>query len=187
MIQRKKKYCKDCGRLTYIYAHGRCKFCDQKHRAKKPNKMSQVLDKPLSPKSRGNIPVRRRKPPTGLVNKITSFGFKSQVEWMEYQDKKYRTPEGKLYCWLTGEEIPYKKGDDMWFSVWAHVLRKSGWTYFKLHPNNCRPLLPEVHTLVDNYVPDYREAYPDIDFDRWFDLQETMKLEYEAFKKKYLL
>jgi hypothetical protein len=187
MIQQKKKRCKDCGRMTYIWSGNRCKFCDAKYRAKTQNKHPQKPVKRLSNKSGYKIPVRRRKPPSGLTNKITSFGFKSQVEWMEYQDTKHRDSKGRLFCYLTGKEIPYKKGDDMWFSVWAHILRKSSFPLFKLHEENCKPLLPEVHNLVDNYISEYRDAYPEIDFDKWFGLQEHMKKKYDEFKKLYML
>jgi hypothetical protein len=187
MIQRKKKYCKECKNLRYIYGHSLCSYCYNKARAKKQNKHPHKPVKGLSNKSGHKIPVRRRKPPSGLTNKITSFGFKSQVEWMEYQDTKHRDSKGRLFCYLTGKEIPYKKGDDMWFSCFAHILPKGLYPLWKLNPENCKVLYPSVHTLVDNYRSEYRDAYPEIDFDKWFGLQEHMKKKYDEFKKLYML
>jgi len=68
-----------------------------------------------------------------------------------------------------------------------HVLRKGAYTYFKLNPDNIRLGQPYVHDLVDNFKPEYKEEHPEINFDKWFILQDEMKIKYEQFKKYNLL
>ena len=105
------------------------------------------------------------------------FGFKNQVELFDYIWEN--TPH---VCWLTGRPLGEKD-----VRMFAHVLRKGTYTYFKLNPKNIRLLLPTMHDLVDNFKEIYREQLPHIDFDKWFKLQDDMRIEYEVFKRKHLL
>jgi len=116
------------------------------------------------------------------VVKNAYFGFKTQIEMFDCIWEKQ-----PHVCWLTGRPLQYKKGDDKWVNQMAHVLRKGTYTYFKLNPNNIRLLLPEIHDLVDNFKEEYREIYYWVDFDKWFRLQDEMRIEYEVFKSKNLL
>jgi len=110
------------------------------------------------------------------------FPFKNQVEVFNYLwEMEEHT------CWLTGISIHSQKNGNKWVNCFAHVLPKGAYTYWKLNPDNIRLLHPEIHELVDNYKEEYEEKYPNVDFRKWFDLQDKMKEEYEQFKKKHLL
>lgn len=61
-MERKKKECKGCGELSFLWARGRCKLCDQrdnpeKHGAQTLNKATGGLNSP----SRTNTPPKARK------------------------------------------------------------------------------------------------------------------------------
>ena len=112
-----------------------------------------------------------------MPKKEKLFPFKNQVEVFNYV---WETQPH--VCWLTGKILYQKRVDQF-----AHVLRKGKYTYFKLNPDNIRLLDPKVHDMVDNWDKKYREIYYWIDFDKWFQLQEEMKIKYEVFKSKNLL
>ena len=105
------------------------------------------------------------------------FGFKTQMEMFEYI---WNTQPH--VCWLTGR--PLEAFD---VKMCAHVLRKGTYTYFKLNPENIRLLHPTIHFLVDDFREELRDKLPHINFDKWFKLQEDMKIKYEEFKSKNLL
>ena len=105
------------------------------------------------------------------------FGFKTQIELFQHL---WETQPH--VCWLTGR--PLKECE---VSMFAHVLRKGKYTYFKLNPDNIRLLHPTIHDLVDNFKEEYRHQLPHIDFNAWFSLQEEMRDKYEQFKKENLL
>jgi len=105
------------------------------------------------------------------------FPFKNQIELFEHI---WETQPHE--CWLTGKPLCEKRVDQF-----AHVLRKGTYTYFKLNPENIKLLRHDVHNLVDNFKEEYRETYYWIDFDKWFKLQDEMRIEYEVFKHKNLL
>jgi len=63
MIPRKKKICIDCGQEKYLYAHGRCGWCDSIHRAKTKLREEgrSVTVEPPKDRKRPNIPLRTKK------------------------------------------------------------------------------------------------------------------------------
>jgi hypothetical protein len=121
--------------------------------------------------------IKRKSLKKALNEDIISFGFKDQVELFNHI---WETQSH--VCWLTKRPLPEKD-----IRMFAHVLRKRKYTYFKLNPDNIRLLLPTIHDLVDNFKEEYREQLPHIDFDSWFNLQDEMKIKYEEFKSKNLL
>ena len=110
------------------------------------------------------------------------FPFKDQIDVF-----KYVWETNPHVCWLTGVPINFAPLSSQWISSMAHVLRKGTYTYFKLNPDNIRILQPMVHDLVDNFRPQYRKMYDWVDFDKWFRLQDDMRIEYEIFKRENLL
>lgn len=162
-----KKQCKVDGcNSTNIFTKGYCVY----HRYK------AVLGTKKKRETK-YVRIKRKSLKRALNADITSFGFKNQVEMFEYKWEN----ESHI-CWMTGKPLVEKD-----IRMFAHVLRKGKYTYFKLNPDNIRLLLPEVHDLVDNFQEHYRETYWWVDFDKWFNLQEEIKMEYEVFKSKNLL
>jgi hypothetical protein len=121
--------------------------------------------------------IKRKSLKKALNDDIISFGFKDQVEMFNHI---WETQPH--ICWLTKRPLPKKD-----IRMFAHVLRKGTYTYFKLNPDNIRLLLPTIHDLVDNFKEEYRHQLPHIDFNNWFKLQEEMREEYKEFKERNLL
>lgn len=156
------KKCKipNCGNVPFNNKHGYCIFHAYKAR--------------ISTKIKRESKYTRQKK---KLLKTAYFGFKSQIEVFD------NVWEAEPHiCFLT--KSPLRQKD---IRMFAHVLRKGQYTYFKLNPGNIRLLQPYVHDAVDNYEEGYEEKYPEIDFQKWFDLQEEMKIKYKEFKDKNLL
>jgi len=95
MIQQKKKYCKDCGKLTYLWAYGRCKFCDQKHRQKKANEGVNKPTRGLSRKSNGYIPPRTDK------RLHEELQYKKLIKEIDKEAKETK----QIECFFCGENV----------------------------------------------------------------------------------
>jgi hypothetical protein len=131
-MERKKKECKGCGELSFLWARGRCKLCDQrdnpeKHGAQTLNKATGGLNSP----SRTNTPPKARKP-----HKRKKTG--------EYELFLKIYAEKKGLCEITGKQIPFN------VSNFAHILSKGAYPGFRLNPENILHVTPEIHGLYDN-------------------------------------
>jgi len=51
MIKQKKKRCKDCGRMTYLWSSGRCRQCDAVYRSVYKRKNMRSSQTPIRPRS----------------------------------------------------------------------------------------------------------------------------------------
>jgi len=153
------KLCKNCGKYP-VFSKGYCKYCQYKNYTSIKEKQGSKYTKKKD-----------------KVIKNGNFGFNTQMEMF-----KYIWNTQPHTCWLTG--LALKEFDVRMF---AHVLRKGTYTYFKLNPKNIRLLHPTIHNLVDNFKEELREQYSHVDFNKWFKLQEEMKIKYEEFKRKNLL
>lgn len=169
------KTCKQCD--FPVFSHG---YCKAHQFLRKDEKHLNSLNKK---KKAYNIPKRKKD-----KKHRVDFGFKTQVQMFEYIHDSEIEKNGCLTCFVTGQPIlNIEKFSSLWFCLFAHVIRKSDATYWKLNPDNIRILLPSIHTLVDNFVEDHRRDYPNVDFDKWFNLQDQMKEDYKEFKTKLLL
>jgi hypothetical protein len=155
------KICQVDGCNYPVFSSGYCKYHGYK----------------IKPKSKREAKFNKKKKTLKV-----DFGFKTQVEMFNH---KWNIEPHK--CWLTGALLNFKQYSDEWFQCFAHVLRKGVFTYWKLNPENIRLLHPDVHHLVDNFIEEYLEQYPDIDFYKWFDLQDRLRVEYTVFKIENLL
>ena len=154
------KQCKADGCDSPVFANNYCKYHQYKRRmgTKRKREYKYTREKKKSLKK-------------------AYFGFKTQIEMFNHI---WETQPH--ICFITGK--PIKEYD---LRNFMHVLRKGQYTYFKLNPENMRLGLPDVHHAVDNFEEGFREIYPEIDFDKWFNLQEEMKIKYEQFKEENLL
>jgi len=132
MIQRKKKVCKECKDLTYLYARGLCLSCDQKLN---PSKHSANLkrSKPLKPQSGSVTPIKRK-----------SFNTKPKKATGELELFRKLWQERGNRCQITGKVLE--------FSVWnfMHILSKGAYKGYRLNPDNILIVHPKVHDLYDN-------------------------------------
>lgn len=164
------KQCQADGCNRDVFSHN---FCQAHQYMRKDEKYLKSL---LKQYKKGNAKIKTHSKNKDKTSKDI-FGFKNQVEMFDYiWDTQPHV------CWLTNRPLLEKD-----VSMFAHVLRKGTYTYFKLNPNNVRLLLPTIHDLVDNFKEEFREQLPHIDFNKWFKLQEDMRIEYELFKREHLL
>jgi|SRR6056297_1890308 len=166
------KQCSVDGCTNPVFAKNLCKYHQYKRKlATKKSREGKYTKEKRKSLKRAYIKPRANKKPK------VDFGFNTQIEMFNFIWKN--EPH---VCFLTGK--PIKKYD---LRIMAHCLRKGRYTYWKLNPDNIRLLQPYVHHAVDNYEDHFPEIFPEIDFKKWFDLQEEMKIKYEEFKRKNLL
>lgn len=170
------KTCKVDGCGYNVFSKGLCKVHQYLRYQKGGDKYQNKAIEPLSSIKRYNIPSRSKK-----AFRHDYFYFKSQSEM--FVSIWLNTPKKDRVCWLTGDKLP----DEFNLCYFAHVLNKKNYTYWKLNPHNIKLLKPDIHNKVDKFISKYYEDFPGIDWNKWFDLQEQYKIEYEQWKKDNLM
>jgi len=109
------------------------------------------------------------------------FGFKSQREMFDWiwGDREHK-------CVVSGRDLD-KVPKKQFHWMFAHILPKGLYTYFKLNPDNIMLLHPDIHVLVDNWTGDMADKHPEFDFDKFFSAVDQMKAEYDRFKINNML
>jgi len=120
-------------------------------------------------------------------SRIPDFGFDNQTDlfawlWDEAKDKN-----GIVICPYTDEKLNRFYNKEMWFQCFAHLLPKGRYTYFKLNPKNIRVVFPDFHKIIDQGTYLDRINHPLWNFSEWDAEVETMKIQYQQFKKTNLL
>ena len=166
------KQCNEPNCTLPVFGGLKCKYHQHK-RTDKPNKTKIKPVKPLSFKKGTNTKIKQN---NGFKSQLQkSFGFDSQIEMFEFiWDNRPHV------CALSGQDlnkVPY------WQRHWmfAHVLNKKNYPFFKLKEDNILLVHPDVHYCVDNFTEDMREKHKEINFDFWFKLVEKKKEEYKKF------
>ena len=157
------------------FGGGYCKR-HQYMRTDKPNKHQ---NKPVEPRS--TIRPYKRTTPDKSDLKTTknellfSFGFNNQKEMFDF-------------VWNTREHICQISGSNLdlvpkskFFWMFAHILNKKNYPFFKLNAENILLVHPDVHYCVDNFSQDMRQKNPTFDFNKWFGLLEEQKQKYKDF------
>ena len=87
---------------------------------------------------------------------------------------------GRVRCFISDKDITHFRPGvhERWMWCCAHVLSKGQYSKWKLKKDNIRLLHPDVHYMVDNWEEKYREKNTDHDFDKWFELQDEFKKQY---------
>lgn len=111
------------------------------------------------------------------------WGFKSQVELFEY----IWIRDGGV-CRITGVPLDQFYHSDLRYNCCAHILPKGRYTYFRLNPSNVLLIHPNLHFAIDHGSSDYKHKYFSKEsFDKWDEIVEYKKIEYEHFKHENLL
>jgi hypothetical protein len=147
-IKRQKKPCIKCqekgdNSLKWIYARDMCQYHYQKEQFNKSKARKQQ-------KISNNSP------------------FSSEVELFEYL---WATTPQKSF--LTGEAIKISRDNDLWYSIFAHVLPKGKYPQFRLMPwnivflNPCRKDGRSEHHAFDQMAKSDRERFlPDCNWNK---------------------
>lgn len=135
------------------------------------------------------LPIRRYKLPTEnkqgfKTTKSTlkeSFGFSSQIEMFNqiWSDREH-------ICQISGSNLDLvPKSRYVW--MFAHILNKKNYPFFKLNPLNILLVHPDIHYCVDNFTTDMILKHRDYDFGKWMNLVLEMKQQYKQFLLDNLL
>ena len=162
-MKHEKKTCVECGKHSYIYAKGMCKFCSTKvylkRRAEKKNRLLKDT-------------------PAEYVDASSEFSLFLKIWNSNYFKKSF----------LSGRYLSdFKIGMQQWYSLFAHVLSKAENRYpkFRLYRKNIVLLHPEEHFLFDQGNSDQRAKYEkeyNCSFDKLERLKEELIIEYENIK-----
>ena len=172
MIERKKRYCRDCGNLRYIFSHKRCKFCDAVHRLKR-ERLNKPSVRPLDKRS----PSKGKNPPLGT--KMNSWGYFSQLEMFRDIWDKMESPR---ICPISNRKLDKLRGGDKFHWCFAHILPKGRYKFYRLNPDNILVVHPDVHNLIDQGTQEQRDK-TGWDFSVFFNMKEKLKISYETFVK----
>lgn len=151
MIERKKKECKGCGEMHYIWAYGKCKKC-------------HML---------GKKPYLTRKPVGAIVTQKHKEKKDAEYTAMRVRWKELQMMFGDVFCMECYKPL----GDEMQPMYMAHVLSKGSFPSFRCDLRNIVPMCMEHHTMMDAQVDgktrkDMR-VYPELK-----EIEDKLKQEY---------
>ena len=131
------KKCSIAGCNGLVFAHNVCKY-----------HQNLILKKvPRIPKG-----ISSHKGISGNIS-VTSQ-FTSQVQMFKYI---WRVTQHKSF--LTKRYLDYTQGDEIWYSLFAHVLSKNHFPLFRLNEENIILLTPYEHILLDKSTKARRDKY----------------------------
>ena len=104
-----------------------------------------------------------------------SFGFTTQKEMFDFV---WQTREHK--CQISGSNLDLVP-ESKFFWMFAHILAKKNYPFFKLNADNILLVHPDVHYCVDNFTTDMIFKHKDYDFGKWMNLVLEQKQKYKDF------
>ena len=115
MIKQTKKRCIDCGSLTYIWSHKRCKRCDALFRAQERRSTQKGT----------NVPPNRDRPLKRVRGTLNSMSAKRRIEAVQY---KAICDEMDLFkphiCFFCGKEVKGRPDHHHLDGRYEHYLKK---------------------------------------------------------------
>lgn len=142
-IKAKKKTCKGCGNLTYIWARGMCKSCD---RQANPHKYGiKKTPKPLK-----RVPIKKGSTARHKANK-SAERVAMEAFWETKKDK-----QGRVFCEECGKQIKYDP------SHCAHILSKGAFPSLRCVLDNLMALCFGCHTIYDCQDRTSMRIWPEI-------------------------
>ena len=128
---------------------------------------------------------------TPMIEKIPiehSFGYVNQTDlFFALWEKARRDGRGTVLCPFTGVDVSKYYRTPLFWSIFAHVLPKGRYPYFKLNPDNIRLVDVNFHKIIDQGTLVHRKWYPEWKWDDWDSLVLEMKDKYSTFKKENML
>jgi hypothetical protein len=178
MIERKKKQCKGCGEMQYLWSHGYCKRCwaFRKLRNDGPNYAKVVGPEGGAPSDHMESAIKEyRKLEQSLLKPTKKHKVAKEAEYvaMRAKWKEVESRDGGVYCMECGKPL----GEEMQPMFMAHVLSKGSYPSFRCDLRNIVPMCMEHHTMMDAQVDgktrkDMR-VYPELK-----EIEDKLKQEY---------
>ena len=169
-----------CNRNSF--SHGYC----QVHQYKRTDsKAMDARNKTVQPRS----PIRPHKRTASDKSELKttkkellfSFGFTTQKEMFDFV-----WSSRPHICQISGSNLDLVP-ESKFFWMFAHILNKKNYPFFKLNADNILLVHPDVHYCVDNFTTDMIFKHKDYDFGKWMNLVLEQKEKYRLFLKENLL
>ena len=114
--------------------------------------------------------------------KSPSFGYDSQIQMFKHMFFSAKKP---IICPISGRDITDIMDGriEQWVQMFAHILPKKNYTYWRLNPRNVRMINPVAHHILDNGTKEDREKHPDWNWEWWDKEVRKAKRNYRAFCK----
>lgn len=149
-IKVKKAVCWKCKKPRYIYAKGLCEWCYRQNRYFAIKENNKKFYE-------------------------TRWGFETERQMFEYI--AVRRP---LVSFIDGSDLKWTKGKSFFFSIFAHVLPKGKFPYYRLNPNNIILLTPQQHQDFDQNKTKSQLLEENSNWQNVFDLYDELEKEYKA-------
>ena len=161
MIQQKKKICKSCSKVTYIWSKGSCKTCSARLKLKSNSK----LDLPKKNSKKPLFPLDTEvKEKEGNQYDMFLEIWNERERVSEITGKNLVEPEHKMFTWQ-----------------FEHILPKGTYPDLKFDKKNIMLLTWQEHFDLTNNTATYKE---DPLYKKYFDIKEKAKEDYYKLKDK---
>ncbi len=93
--------------------------------------------------------------------------------------------DGKHRSEISGRELDEFAGTDLFVNLFAHILSKGLYGFFRLRKDNIFMVHPREHALIDRGTKQQREAYEkeqDCLFKIFYERRELLKQQYKKIK-----
>jgi len=122
------------------------------------------------------------------IKKVIKPTGEASVFHQIWQDREH-------VSFISGLPLDHLEGQDLWYSIFAHVLAKGQNKYpkFKLYPKNIQMITPYEHHIFDNgtvedeqeyYITMYRKHGIFVDWNKLRALAEELKQEYKSLPRR---
>ncbi|MBT7928817.1 hypothetical protein HN682_02705 [Candidatus Peregrinibacteria bacterium] len=178
----KTKTCSICDRP--VWKNGKCRYHDDTQKPLVSSSNFKSTNVPLRRRSSISVPYTalKRKSPNKVEN--TEWGYDNQFG-MFLSLWENAKKAGKVYSQISGIDITWTYGTDLWVNCFAHILNKEMWRRYKLNPNNILIVSPDEHSLLDQGTVKQRKDYEtknNCSFDLFYTKKDKLQQEYMATK-----
>lgn len=170
------KICLFDGCTNPVYSHLFCKYHQNKRTDKKAMETKNKVVQPRSAIKPSKCTALDK--PGLKTNKkelLFSFGFTNLTDLY-----KHVWDTRRHECIFTGEDLD-KVSQHLFLNMFMHILRKSGYSFWKFNPENIVLGFPEFHRAADDFTEEERIKHPSWNFDLFFKMQEEQKQKYKNF------
>ena len=115
MIKQTKKRCIDCGSLTYIWSHKKCKRCDALYRARERRSTQKGT----------NVPSNKDRPQNRSYTPLNRMSDKRRIEAAQYKTICDEMDLVKPHiCFLCGKEVKGRPDHHHLSGRWENYLKE---------------------------------------------------------------
>lgn len=178
----KTKTCKICDRP--VWKNGKCQYHDETRKPLVSSSSFKSTNCPINKRSSlQRAPVRLKRVAANKVE-CTEWGYDNQFGMFMSLWENAKVG-GKVYSQISGIDITWTYGTDLWVNCFAHILAKGIFPRYKLNPKNIIIVSPDEHSLLDQGTKEQRKDYEiknNCSFDSFYTKKGELQQEYMASK-----